>query len=138
MRGQYVFSIAAAVVMGFGVNALAEDRVDVREQLVTAVPEAIRLLEAKEYEEFLTSFGNEPGLLKETAENRGVTTNELAQGWGESDKPARLLQALRAIEGKTPKLDSDGRTATFAYDVKDDPQGKITFKKFGKYWYIRN
>jgi hypothetical protein len=134
MRRQYVLTIAVAVVMGSGVNVLAEDRLDAREQLATAVPEAIRLLENKKYEDFVTSFIAPDDLKKITKEQ---STEEFARQFGKG-KAVRALQILKAIEGKTPKLDHDGTTATFTHDVKDAPRDTITFVKVGKYWHIQN
>lgn len=118
--------------MGYGVIGLAEDRLNAREELATAVPEAIRLLEKKKYEDFVTSFMPPDALKKITQEQ---STEEFARRFGERFA-VKLLQVLQSIEGKTPKLDQDGMIATFTHDVKDAPSDTITFVKVGKYWYI--
>ena len=134
MRGPWVLTIAVAVIIGCGVTASDEDRLNARDELATVVPEAIRLLEEKKYEDFVTTF-LAPEEFKKIAKDKPL--KEFADQFGKGHA-AMLLQTLRAIEGKAPKLDRAGETATFKHDVKDTPHDTMVFVKRGKRWFIRN
>ena len=134
MNPKYALTIAVALVLGFACALQAEDTADAREELATAVPEAIRLLKSKQYEEFVESF-IAPDDLKNITAKRSV--EEFARQFAETHA-ASLLEVLQGIEGQRPKLDPDGKTATFIHGIKDAPRETITFARIGKYWYIQN
>lgn len=114
--------------------ALREDKTDPREKLTTAIPEAIKLLEKKEFETFLKKF-IPPDDLKKITEKTPLP--EMAKGFGERKAP-RLLKILQAVEGSEPTIDDDGQTAV--YELQEPVEGKkdISFIKVGKLWYLKN
>ena len=99
MRGRWVPTIAIVLVMGCGVTASDEHRLDARKDLATVVPEAIRLLQEKRHEDFITSF-LAPDDFKKLANDKSL--REFADQFG-NGPAATLLQVLRAIEGKARK-----------------------------------
>lgn len=128
-------AVAVAVALGCGGAVLAgDDKPDPREELATAIPEMIRLLEAEEYETLITSFAS-PEDLKRITEQRSI--DEIVKGFREG-RAQTLLAILKAINGQKPELDEAGTTATFTHGVKQAPRETIAFKKIGKYWYIQN
>ena len=114
--------------------AMADTKVDPREKLDTAVPEAIRLLEAKDYSTFLKNF-IPPDDLKKVTEK--ATLDEFAKQFGENKGP-RLLQVLKSIRDAKPTLDSSGKKATYELKEPIDRKKTITWVKVEKYWYIQN
>jgi len=127
--------IFAALVIAPLVTAQTKAKADPREKLDTAIPEAIRLLEAKEYETFLEKFVP-PDLFKKITKE--TTLKEFATRFGK-DKAADLLRVLKSIKDQKPTLDSKGTKATFKLK-NEDKKGKdsISFVKVGKFWYIQN
>lgn len=127
-----VMSIVALVVV---IPVFAEDvKPDPREKIETAIPEGIRLLEAKEYEAFVKSFVP-PADLKKITE--GTSLEEFAKKFGERKVP-RLLKILEEIKDAKPHMDDTGRKATFALKEEIGRKKSITFLKVEKHWYIQN
>lgn len=128
-------SLVSFLLLSFATAALGKDDLpDPREKLETAVPAAIRLLEAEQYEEFLTKFVSPADLKIITAR---VPMDEFVKGFGER-KAAQLLKVLKAIEDIKPELDAAGTTAKFVFKEEIDGKKSMTFLKVDKYWYIRN
>lgn len=111
----------------------ADDKDAPREKLDTAIAEGIRLLEAKEYASFLKSFVP-PDVLKQLD---GGSIDEFAKKFSEK-KAGQLLAALKSVKNEKPKMDDDGKTATFEIKLEDAPRKTVVFKKIEKYWYISN
>ena len=118
--------------------ARAEDKTkaDPREKLETAVPEAIRLLEKKEYKTFLKQFVS-PKALERMLKDEELTLEELAAKFAVK-KTDPLLDVLKAIEKVKPTLQDDGKTAKFYLPKPGIVNMSIKFYKVGKYWYIGN
>lgn len=121
---------------------------DPRENLETAVPEAIRLLEAKEYEVFLESFtppvvlkkikaGEDPRMPPQITTITDITFEEFARRFGERKAPT-LLKVLKEIKNAKPTLDDTGTKATFALNEEINERKSLTFVKIKKHWYIQN
>ncbi len=107
---------------------------EAREKVETAIPEGIRLLEAKEYAVFLKAFVP-PELLGRLTEK--TTLEEFAKQFSEQKGP-RLLKALQSIKGTKPLLSDDGLKATFKPKDDTGKERTLVFVKIGKYWYIGN
>src|SRR6476620_10429903 len=86
---------------------------DPREKLETAIPEAVRLLEKKQYKEFLKKF-LAPDDLKEATKE--VTLDKLAEEFGKK-KAAALLKAFKQLKGIKPTMETNGKKVT--YRLKD-------------------
>jgi hypothetical protein len=110
--------------------ATADPKTNPREKLDTAIKEAIRLLEAKEYAAFLEQF-MVPDELKEITRKKPL--DEFAKEFAER-KAGDMLKVLKSLDGLKPTLDESGTTATF------DPPGamKLKWVLIDKSWYIRN
>jgi len=118
----------------FAVPAMAQVQADPREELETAIPEAIRLLEAREYETFLKTFTAPDDFKKITGE---VSMEEFAAKF-EKDKVSILLRILQAVKDKEPAFDAEKKKATFKHGIQDVSNSAIDFVKVGDYWYIKN
>jgi hypothetical protein len=105
------------------------------ENLDTAIPHGITLLEGSKHKEFLETFVP-PEQFKKMTETKGV--EEFVAAFGK-EKAARLLAVLKAIKGAKPTMEDDGKKATF--DIPGDAGGvkkTITFLRIENRWYIGN
>ena len=132
--------LALLVAMAIPAQLLADDaKAKPMEKLETAIPEGIRLLEAKDYQAFLKSFVP-PDLLKKITEEV-CSLDKFAEKFG-SDKADGLMKVLKSIKDAKPKLENDGKEETYEIDEKlqEHASGKkdITFVKIGDSWYIQN
>lgn len=125
--------------------AVAADKAetDPRDELKTAIPHAIKLLESKQYETFLKSYLSPEDRRRILAQ---TSLKRFAKIFAE-EKADRLLKLLRAIGDQTPTLTENGTVAE--YTVKEMPKegeanetvkGKnsIRFKKIDEHWTIVN
>jgi hypothetical protein len=128
--------IVMSVIAPFVVMPIFADDVkpDPRENLNTAIPEAIRLLEAKEYKVFLKSFVIPEDFKRITATK---SLEEFAKVFGERNG-LKLLKVCKVIKDVKPTLDDTGTKATFAINQEIAGKKSITFVKVEKHWYIRN
>jgi hypothetical protein len=110
---------------------------EARENVKTAIAEAIRLLEAKEYKLFAETFAF-PEFLKEVSASPGgldAMVNDV-----EKHAP-EMLKDLKDFQGKEPQMIG---ADTAKFEIKREvagqkPEtGEIIFKKIDKYWYIEN
>jgi hypothetical protein len=135
-RRAILLTIAFAVLATAG-SARAQDskddKPDPREKVDTAIAEAVRLIEAKEYVKLLKGFVP-PDELKKITEI--VTLDEFAKKFGDGKAP-RLLKALKATKGIEPTMSDDGSKATIKFKEPIDGKDKIEFIKIGKHWYIK-
>lgn len=125
-------AVAIVATFTFGYAAVPDD---VRGDLTKLVPEAIRLLEAKDYATVLEALVPPDVFKKLTAEH---PLPEFAAKFGET-KAASLLAVLKTLKDKKPVLSDDGATATFPVnEVPESPRKEITFTKVEGRWYIKN
>lgn len=105
-----------------------------QEKLETAIPEGIKLLEAKEYVKFLKAFVEPPHLQKLSEQG---SVEDFAENFGKTKGP-QLLKVLQNIKGRTPTLEEEGTKATYEVSVEGVSKKTITFRKHGKTWHIAN
>jgi len=131
----YKFAVAFVTVVAVAACVAAEDKkADPRENVETAVPEAIRLLEAKEYKDFLKAFVPRANFEKITQRK---TIDEFAEDFGKS-KSGDLLKVLQAIKDRTPTYNDTRTKATYQFELEGIAKKSISFGKTGNYWYIEN
>jgi ERCC4-type nuclease len=133
MRGTCLLGILAMISVAM---AQTETKVDPREELETAIPEAIRLLESKDYANFLKKFLS-PAEFKEITEKAQFNELEFAKQFGEKRAPG-LLMVLKSIKGQTPTFDQSKKIATYEFKTENGGVKKISIAKIDKYWYILN
>jgi hypothetical protein len=104
-----------------------------QEDLETAVPHGIKLLEGKKYADFLKLYAP-PDFVKKLGDD-GI--KKFADEFGK-EKAAPLLNALKEIKGTKPALADDGKKATFKLKTKIAGRDSMTWYKNGKDWYISN
>ena len=134
MRVIYPSAALAVWFLSVAATAAPAPKANPREKLETAITEAIRLLEAKEYATVLKNFVT-PDDLKAITEK--IPLDELAKQFGEG-KADRLLKVLKSIEDVKPTFDKEGKTATFKLKAEADGKKTISWVKIGKYWYIQD
>lgn len=112
------------------------DQASPQSKLETAIAEAVRLLEAKEYKKFLESFVA-PEDLKRITEQ--VPLEVLAEQFGR-ERAGHVLKVLRSIEKAKPQIDPNSREASFTIEQGLQLPGreKMVFIQVGGLWYIRN
>lgn len=125
--------VFVSVMLNVG-NIQADDKKAFQEKLDTSIVEGIRLLEAKDYTNFLKTFVD-PEQFKKFSESGNI--EEFANKFGERKGP-QLLEVLKSIKGKEPKLENDGKKATYEIKIEGVSKNTITFVKIEKYWYISN
>jgi hypothetical protein len=131
-----ITSIAFAILAVVGTARAQDskdDKPDPREKVDTAIAEAVRLIEAKEYATLLKKFVP-PDELKKITEI--VNLDEFAKKFGDGKAP-RLLKALKATKGIEPTMSDNGSKATIKFKESIDGKDKIEFIKVGKHWYIK-
>ncbi len=124
----------AALLFAAGACAFAEEKPDPREKLDTAIAEGIRLLEAKDYLNFIKQFVR-PDELKKATEQMPIA--DLAKDFGEGNS-GDLLKALKTLKDKKPVLTDDGKSAEYTLTGDEFKRKDIAFVKVDKYWYIKN
>lgn len=127
------FAVAFGLLTTFAYAADPPDA-DPQEELATAIPEAIRLLEEEEYVTFLKNFVP-PSDLKKITDKRSI--EEVAEGFGEKKAP-QLLEVLNSIKDAEPTLDDDEKKATYALKKPLGSKKSISFIKIEKRWYLQN
>ncbi len=105
-----------------------------REMPETAVREAVRLLEAKDYEAFLTQY-----LPPDQLKSRAGTPEALkAMAQDFSTRVDRILPMLKAASTQKPAYDEAKTTATFEVIDASGAPSPLRLLKIGRYWYIGN
>jgi hypothetical protein len=133
-------ALVCAVFLGLitqAVRPVADEQAQVklREELPTAIGEAIRLLEAKEYENFLTSYFS-PDVREQLAAlkmDMAAAVNDIKGAHADA-----MLRALKSLKHRTPKYEKYGTVAVFPVEAPWGSTTLLTFVKVGKYWYIKN
>ncbi len=101
--------------------------------LETAIPYAIKLLEAKDYKTFLKAFVPPDMYVKVTAEKgEDAFVQKFAEG-----KAERLLGVLQKIKDAKPTMADEGKTAVFQLPEEISGKKTIQFVHIGSGWYIR-
>lgn len=131
-----MFCVLAAVLGGsLSLISCASGKKD---ELSDVIEEATRMLEAREYEEFLRRFISPEDKTKIL---QNTTLEKMAVEFGD-EKANRLLRTLKKAKGRQPEYVSETSEATFRFDsdVGADTQGlrPLTFKKVNGAWYIKN
>lgn len=133
MNARYLSWVVVAALAVGSQPAVADlkEKTDPQEQLKTAIPEAIRLLEAKEHKKLIQKFAH-PDEVKKIIQNSSL--DEVAKQFGEG-KAAELLKVLKEVKDQKPTLNADGDQATY----KPKSGGRqVVFAKVGKLWHIKN
>lgn len=128
-----MWAVAILLVTGWGAVA-AESPAERYKSLETAIPEGIRLLEAKEYATFLKNFVPPEHFQRIT---NSVSLDEFARKFGE-DRAEVMLAVLKAIREEKPTLDDGGTRATYTLKEPVNRKGSIVWEKVDDHWYIRN
>lgn len=128
------FQLLVALLATF-LPALGAVPDEIRGSLEKIIPEAIRLLEAKEYGAFLETMMAPEDLAKVMEEKTFV---EFAARFGEK-KAASLLAILKTVKDRKPLISGDGNLATYSLPVElDAPKNMLTFERIDGRWFIRN
>ncbi len=114
---------------------------DPRGDPTSAVSEAARLLQIRDYADFVREFVPPDSLQNDL--DRGMTVNQLVQefekgfnGDGKNPSQAHLLEVLQILQGRTPTLDAKGEQATFTLDPPVAGWGGVNLVKINGLWYF--
>ncbi|HJN65962.1 MAG: hypothetical protein QF408_00295 [Pirellulales bacterium] len=102
--------------------------------LATAIPHALALIQADEFENFIRHYAVPKELEKILGQK---TLEELVRGFAK-DHAARVALLLEEIQDKQPKLSADGNIAQYPIDLKNFSRKQLVFEKIGGLWYLRN
>lgn len=121
-----------------GSATVTADTTAIRSKLDTALTEAIRLLEAKDYVGFIKEFappdalppGMPPGMLDQIAPMI-IQQPDFVKQMGE------MLDTLKSIGSQkaVPTMGDDGNTATYTTTAADGSKQTMVFKKANGVWY---
>ncbi|HJZ93970.1 MAG TPA: hypothetical protein VKE40_24055 [Gemmataceae bacterium] len=113
---------------------LADDKKDPRRTPEGALAEARRLLEAKEYEQFLRAFLPPDEAAVELATPEKAKT--FLKKWV-AEMAEEVLLDLQAVKEVRPVVEADGTRARFEGKGKGGEKVTVRFKKAGDFWYLQ-
>jgi hypothetical protein len=128
------FTVLLACALLLGRAPCADEKKDPREDTGTAVAEAIRLLEAKDFKKFIQNF-MPPEKLKQITDGKPEMLDQMAKATT-SEGIAPVLSALKEIKDAKPELDAEGKHAKFALKEEIAGHKSMTFVKVDKFWYL--
>ena len=102
--------------------------------LATAIPHALALIQADEFENFIRHYAV-PDELQKILKQK--TLEELVRSFAK-DHAARIALLLEEIQDKQPKLSSDGNVAEYPIHLKNFSRKQLVFEKINGLWYLRN
>lgn len=111
-------------------------RADPRREPATAIAEAVRLLERSDHVGFLKTFMR-PDELKEMLA-KYKTIEDVANEFGRDDRPAKMLDVLKAASTLTPTMNAEGTRADYRFEKPVGGARRLSLTKIGDYWYIRD
>ena len=124
----------AALFVGLSLQPVrAAQRPDPRREPATAIAEAIRLLERKDYVALLENFAR-PDELKAMLAKKPI--EELAADFGQR-RAAGTLDALKAASRMTPELSQDGLRADYRFEKPVGGENRVRLVRIGEYWFLR-
>ncbi len=125
--------IASAILISpFAATAQADEPPS---DLTKAVAAAIKLLEAEQYEKFITTHAH-PGELNKLLQTR--TLEELVRKVAKN-KGKHLVAALKQTQSLEPKLSESGKKATYLIKIPNrTAKQSMVFEKVDDIWRIRN
>ena len=136
-----ILALTLISVLGTSLYGIDPPKVKIpspRENIKTAIPAMIRLLEAKKYEDFIDQFAP-PQVIQEILKFQ--TKKEFLKSFAGETSDA-LLAALKHFRSKKPKFNKAKDVATYTIDdekiAKKLPSNEISFFKIGKFWYIND
>lgn len=108
---------------------------DPRLDVKTALPEAIKELEAKDYASFFKNFipPSQVAQLPMPPEQMAAMISSVPQA---ADQFNQMLSALKAIQAVTPTIDPSGNKATFALNPPLGNLKEVSFVKENGMWYL--
>ncbi len=128
--------ILVAMVTILAAVSSAAAQTEPKAQVIAALKEAVRLLEAKHYVEFAKTFVR-PSELEGLVAKVG-TVDAAAAEFGKGERAALLLDRLRAAARLEPSFRRDDTIAVFSFDQPIGKERSLTMQKIGERWYLRD
>jgi hypothetical protein len=114
--------------------SMAADQADPQEKLETAIPEMIRLLEAKEHKQLIERFAD-PMKIAEISKRVGL--EKIVEQFA-AEKASVLLNVLKEVQKIKPTMNADGTEANYTFEKPIDGKRDFTMMQVDKRWYIKN
>jgi hypothetical protein len=128
-----IIGVALALTLGTPQPQTQAAKADPRENLDSAIAEAIRLLEAREHATFLRTF-IEPEMLASRRDSFEAFAASFA-----GERADRLLAMLKHVRTLKPAMSAAGTIATYQPDPNAGVGARsLRWEKTGRYWYIAN
>ena len=125
-------AVVAAIFMGF-LHTTSGQQVDPRRDPASALTDAVRLLERKDYAAFIrTSIS--PGDLDGAVKKFGSFDNVVLE-LSRSGRFPMILMAFQAALKTAPTFNPEGTRANYAFDVPIDGERRLQLRKVGDLWY---
>lgn len=134
MLGHLRLGASLLLSLVIATSALAQaPPADTRRDLNAAIPEMIRLLEAKSYAPFIRSY-------MPPEQQRDLASAGKLEDVVKKLNPeifAIMLRQLKGTRGITPTQNADGSQMKFTFAKPIDGSSQVTFIKLGEFWYIK-
>ena len=108
---------------------------DARTDIKTAVPEAIRLLETKDYANFVKQF-MPPSQLSQMPIPVDQLVAMMTADPGAAAQFQTMIDTLKRIQGLAPTMSADGNKATFTLDPPIANEKQVSLVKENGLWYL--
>jgi len=123
----------ALIILVFSPIVFAEEK-SPREEVNTAIDEAIRLLSEDNFKVFIQTF-MPPETLKTVTQGKPEALDEMVRTIAK-EKVEPMLKALKIAKTLKPTLENDGKKTVFTFAEPIDGHRSLTLIKIEKYWYI--
>lgn len=131
-----VLAMALVAVICLGVVAYAEEpakKVDPRTNVDTAIAEAMRMLEAKEYDQLLSTFVPPADLKNLLAK---MPMEQFKKQFAEQGPAAKMAKSLATVKAAKPEMNAEGTIATLKAGEGAEAAAVVLVKVEGL-WYIQ-
>jgi hypothetical protein len=128
--------LLAALVFSGVVQSSATQPADPRREPASAIKEAIRLLEARDYAAFVKTCMRPSELEEMLVKHK--TVEEVAKEFAQSDRAARMLDVLKAASTMTPVMNADGTRANYTFEKPVGGAKRLSLAKVDGLWYLRD
>lgn len=126
--------LVSVAVLAWPTVAGGTQQPDPKRQVQTAIEDAIRLLEGKQYLEFVKTFMR-PNEVERLVAKFGTVENVAAE-FGKNERAGTLLKALQAAAKLAPVFNETNTSARYTFETPIGGERRLLLQKIGDRWYI--